>query len=72
MSIASMAGMGGANQIASLFVKVGADARQFESAMGGVERRLGVVGGAVTKFGALAAGVAVGGIAAVGAGLTWR
>jgi TP901 family phage tail tape measure protein len=70
MSIASMAGMGGANQIASLFVKVGADARQFESAMGGVERRLGVVGGAVTKFGALAAGVAVGGIAAVGAGLT--
>ena len=70
MSIASMAGMGGANQIASLFVKVGADARQFESAMGGVERRLGVVGGAVTKFGALAAGVAVGGIAAIGAGFT--
>lgn len=58
------------NQIASLFVKIGADARQFENAMGGVERRLGVVGGAVTKFGALTAAAAVGGIAAVGTGLT--
>jgi len=70
MSLASMAGMGGANQIASLFVKIGADARQFESAMGGVERRLSVVGGAVSKLGAFAAAAAVGGIAAVGAGLT--
>jgi len=65
-----MIGIAPGNQIASLFVKVGADARQFESAMSGVDRRLGTAGSAITKFGAIAGAVVVGSLAALGAGMT--
>lgn len=56
-------------EIASLFVRIGADTKRFERSMQGVESRLGRVGGAASKVAALAGGTALAGLTAFGAGL---
>ncbi len=54
-------------EIASLYAKIGADSSQFERAMGGVEDKLGAVGGILKGVFAVGIGAAVAGVTGLAA-----